>query len=246
MTRRGLIRPLMPHSCSLVPVSPNPLITVDDLEARTGIPAKTLRRLAREGRIPSHRIGGSIRFDLEAVLETTRADETRDRARRAATQPRPDFEPERPFVVSATELRLGERTFTRGDAFPWRELGLTDADLYVHWRAGTVDAVAPEAPEADVDPVARLRSIAGPSPSRGAPTTHGEALTVALGELDAEIAECVTYLLRDHGTDPRAWPSEALDEIATLRARRDAYEAVAQHARRKHFDWASTKLPKEK
>ena len=48
-----------------------PLLTAEDLAPLLGLSADQVRKLAREGIIPQHRIGGAIRFDYEAVKMAT-------------------------------------------------------------------------------------------------------------------------------------------------------------------------------
>lgn len=44
-----------------------PLINARDLAGVLGVCRETVRRMARDGRIPFVRVGKSVRFDLEAV-----------------------------------------------------------------------------------------------------------------------------------------------------------------------------------
>jgi hypothetical protein len=53
------------------------------------------------------------------------------------------FDPSLPFMVSAADLPYGPKRFSRGDTFPWRELGLSEYDLLQLWNANQVDAVVP-------------------------------------------------------------------------------------------------------
>jgi excisionase family DNA binding protein len=51
---------------------PQPLSTVRDVAVAYKLAESTVRRLANEGKLPSVRIGGSVRFrpgDLDALLE---------------------------------------------------------------------------------------------------------------------------------------------------------------------------------
>lgn len=73
---------------------------------------------------------------------------------------RAPFDVSLPFVVSATELVCAAKRFKRGDAFPWRDMGLTEHDLVTLWIACQVDAV-PNAVEFRVTPGARV-SVAPP------------------------------------------------------------------------------------
>ncbi len=50
-----------------------------------------------------------------------------------------------PFAVATTDLPCGARRFKRGDAFPWRDLGLSEIDLLQLWIANQVDAIVPVA-----------------------------------------------------------------------------------------------------
>lgn len=52
------------------------------------------------------------------------------------------FDLESPFTVASTELTYGGRRFVRGDAFPWRELGVEPLDLVRMWTFLQLD-VAP-------------------------------------------------------------------------------------------------------
>lgn len=49
------------------------------------------------------------------------------------------FDTSLPFVVACGELSCGTRSFKRGDAFPWRDLGLTEIDLLQLWLHHKVD-----------------------------------------------------------------------------------------------------------
>ncbi len=42
-------------------------VTIDYVADLTGFKTKTLYRMAREGRIPAHRVGRSIRFELSEL-----------------------------------------------------------------------------------------------------------------------------------------------------------------------------------
>ena len=44
-----------------------PLLNAVDLANILGVCRETVRRMARDGRIPSVRVGKSVRFDLDAV-----------------------------------------------------------------------------------------------------------------------------------------------------------------------------------
>lgn len=51
--------------------APEPLVYVrpGELAERLGVSRETVRRMAREGRIPFIRIGCSVRFNVEQVLQ---------------------------------------------------------------------------------------------------------------------------------------------------------------------------------
>jgi hypothetical protein len=53
------------------------------------------------------------------------------------------FDTTLPFVVACQELACGPEKLVRGDAFAWRELGLSEMDLGQLWLAGQVNCVAP-------------------------------------------------------------------------------------------------------
>lgn len=48
------------------------LISADELGAMLSLPSASIRRLAREGRLPCYRAGRLMRFDAEAVLAAMR------------------------------------------------------------------------------------------------------------------------------------------------------------------------------
>lgn len=56
-----------------------PLLTAEQLAPLLGVGIEQVRKLTREGSLPHHRIGGAIRYDLEAVKAATSADRGRDR-----------------------------------------------------------------------------------------------------------------------------------------------------------------------
>ncbi len=66
------------------------------------------------------------------------------------------FDSSLPFVVATQDLPCGPKRFGRGDAFPWRELGLSETDLAELWVAFKIDNISPAA------------SSAGPAPARTA------------------------------------------------------------------------------
>lgn len=49
-----------------------PLLTAEQLAPLLGVGIEQVRKLTREGALPHHRIGGAIRYDLEAVKAATR------------------------------------------------------------------------------------------------------------------------------------------------------------------------------
>ena len=54
------------------------------------------------------------------------------------------FDLESPFTVASTELTYGGRRFGRGDAFPWRELGVEPLDLVRMWTFLQLDVARAE------------------------------------------------------------------------------------------------------
>ncbi len=46
-----------------------PFLNAADLAGILGVCRETVRRMARDGRIPSVRVGKSVRFDLDAVRQ---------------------------------------------------------------------------------------------------------------------------------------------------------------------------------
>lgn len=53
------------------PTAPEPIIYIrpGELAERLGVSRETVRRMARDGRIPFIRIGSSLRFNVDAVLQ---------------------------------------------------------------------------------------------------------------------------------------------------------------------------------
>lgn len=47
------------------------------------------------------------------------------------------------FIVTTPDLPCGSQRFKRGDAFPWRDLGLSEMDLVQLWVANQIDAIVP-------------------------------------------------------------------------------------------------------
>lgn len=52
------------------------------------------------------------------------------------------FDLDLPFVVASQELVYGGKRRERSEAFPWRELGVSELDLLQLWRCFKVDCVA--------------------------------------------------------------------------------------------------------
>lgn len=50
------------------------LLTAEQLAPLLGVGIEQVRKLTREGSLPHHRIGGAIRYDLEAVKAATASD----------------------------------------------------------------------------------------------------------------------------------------------------------------------------
>lgn len=76
------------------------------------------------------------------------------------------FDPALPFVVATPDLPCGPKRFTRGDAFPWPELGLSQYDLAMLWIANAVDCVAPPNAPEPAPKVAPLAQQHKPAPSK--------------------------------------------------------------------------------
>lgn len=51
------------------------------------------------------------------------------------------FDSSLPIVVACSDLPCGNERYTRGDSFPWRDLGITVDDLAHLWIALKVDCV---------------------------------------------------------------------------------------------------------
>ncbi len=62
------------HRRAPVSVLGSPLLDADDVAALLGIPVKTVRQFAREGRLPCRRIGRHVRF-VRAEVEAAVVDE---------------------------------------------------------------------------------------------------------------------------------------------------------------------------
>jgi hypothetical protein len=59
---------LVPSSRAAAPDAPAKLVSAEDLEERTGIPASWFATQARERRIPFHKLGRYVRFSFEEVM----------------------------------------------------------------------------------------------------------------------------------------------------------------------------------
>lgn len=55
------------------------------------------------------------------------------------------FDSSSSFIVATQDLLCGPTRFVRGDAFPWRELGISEFELAQLWVSNKVDAVVPDA-----------------------------------------------------------------------------------------------------
>jgi len=55
-------------------------------------------------------------------------------------QARHAFDVQAPFIVASEGLVCGARRFRRGEAFPWRVLGVSELDLLTLWSALQIDA----------------------------------------------------------------------------------------------------------
>ena len=64
-----------------------------------------------------------------------------------------------PFIVASQELVYGPKRLKRGDAFPWRDLGVSEYDLFQLWIALKVDNAVPPA----------AKPIAAPLPAQPKP-----------------------------------------------------------------------------
>ena len=62
-------------------------------------------------------------------------------------QARLAFDPKAPFIVASEELVTGARRFRRGEPYPWRELGVSELDLYTLWCGSKVDVAQQTAPK---------------------------------------------------------------------------------------------------
>ena len=54
--------------------------------------------------------------------------------------PRQKFDLAAPFKASAVILTAGKR-FEVGKPFPWRQLGISESDIFALWHAGQVDCL---------------------------------------------------------------------------------------------------------
>lgn len=57
----------------MTPVSDLPLLTADEVSTLIGVPAQTVRKLAREGRLPVVNIGRRVLFSRARVEQTVTA-----------------------------------------------------------------------------------------------------------------------------------------------------------------------------
>jgi excisionase family DNA binding protein len=67
---------------------PRPLESARTVGDDLGVCEETIRRLARDGRIPAYRVGRYLRFDREAVLAALRTGD----AATASARVEPDFD----------------------------------------------------------------------------------------------------------------------------------------------------------
>lgn len=98
-------------------------------------------------------------------------------------QARHAFDVQAPFIVTSEELVYGTRRFRRGEAFPWKLLGVSELDLLTLWSALQVDvSPAPTAlPAAPVPP--------------GAVVPDGDLEVIPMGAVIAPGGEKRTVLL---------------------------------------------------
>lgn len=73
------------------------------------------------------------------------------------------FDLESPFIVASPELTYGGRRFVRGDAFPWRELGVEPLDLVRMWTFLQLDVAPAEAAISRAEGEAMIDAAIGPS-----------------------------------------------------------------------------------
>ena len=112
------------------------------------------------------------------------------------------FDPSLPFIVATQDLPCGSWRGQRGDAFPWRDLGVSPNDLLTLWVAHKVDTVAPiEIVPRDLAPGemlvdAMLTEIDAPAFIGAASTLAAELATITIDapgvstqELAADFAE---------------------------------------------------------
>lgn len=80
------------------------------------------------------------------------------------------FDIRAPFVVASEELVCGARRFARGEAFPWRDLGVSEIDLLTLWTALKVDVSPALSPPAAPPSSVEQTSQAARAPSADALT----------------------------------------------------------------------------
>ena len=68
-----------------------PLLSASEIAELLSVHPSTIRRLAREGRLPTYWVGTTPRFDADEVAEVLRQDvrESRPAHRHASTEPQP-------------------------------------------------------------------------------------------------------------------------------------------------------------
>lgn len=79
------------------------------------------------------------------------------------------FDPSMPVVVACSDLPCGPKRFARGDAFPWRDLGLSEIDLVQLWVALKVDCF---------DPVDVLQELPAHALPAAEPPKAGESIPI--------------------------------------------------------------------
>lgn len=52
------------------------------------------------------------------------------------------FDPGLPVVVASQDFVYGGKPYANGASFPWRDLGISENDVWMLWRSFKVDCVA--------------------------------------------------------------------------------------------------------
>ena len=84
---------------------------------------------------------------------------------------RQPFDLDAPFAAREA-LVYGERRFAAGEVFPWRELGLSDLEVWNLWRTLHVDNVS--VPPATIVPSGSMPTTAAPQGIPVPPPTKAE------------------------------------------------------------------------